>query len=159
MILQALDLTPQDSISHNYNVRATKNPCAVPVGHMQTFFRAKQTMTQRPSSCTDIEWSKSTRGPGWGYPSQYCVCRWKQEAAHCRETGTLQVGGVHYGILLRNWNSELAPHPGARLNPINREGRNAVTCSTKPLTHSKNIFLKNYTDTCKWIHVKLVKPE
>ena len=43
LILQASDLKPQDSISHNYNTRATRNPYAMPVGHMRTFLRAKQT--------------------------------------------------------------------------------------------------------------------
>lgn len=38
-------------------------------------------------------------------------------------------------------------HTGGWVNPINREGRNIVTCSPKPLMHFKNTCTKNYADT------------
>lgn len=109
-----------------------------------------------------LEWRKSIRGRGWGYSSQYCLQIWEARSwlsVHCWQTGTLLVEDVQWGILFMNRNNKLAVHTGTQVSPINKEGRYIVTCSTKPFTHFKSTCTKNYTDTHRRVHIKLVKPQ
>lgn len=139
----------------------SRNPYAMLVS-MWTYTDILQSQAEKcPATPAYMsEWHKSTRGHRWGYSSQYCLWRWEARSwlsVHCWGDRYIAGGRCTLWNSLQEQKQWTSYKHRCMVNPINREGRNIVTCSTKPLMHFNNTCTKNYTDTHKWMHVKLVK--